>query len=79
MKSLKDTFGTIGISSSVERLDLFWKLLYRSAFRLSFVGRFVLFKNVLYRRFHCSSISLCGKAILMSNSLQTWISERIHC
>ena len=27
---------------------------YMSTFGLSFVGRFVLFRSVLYRRFHCS-------------------------
>ena len=28
---------------------------------LSFVGRFVLFRSVLYRRLHCSSPSFLGK------------------
>ena len=34
------------------------KCVYMSTFSLSFVGRFVLFQSVLYRRFHC--ISLIG-------------------
>ena len=41
------------ILSLVEVVLLFSRVLYtQDTFGLSFVGRFVLFLNVLYRRFH---------------------------
>ena len=46
------------ILSFVERLSSFRgdfsiECVYKNTLGLSFVGRFVLFRSVLYRRFHC--------------------------
>ena len=40
-----------GLKTTVEPIEC----VYESTFGLFFVGRFVLFQSVLYRRFHCSS------------------------
>ena len=45
------------VLSFVKRLIVLFRRhtgpIYKSTFGLSFVGRFVLFRSVLYRRFHC--------------------------
>ena len=55
---IKDTFGTSRFVLCREVVlfsEVFYlECVYMSTFSLSFVGRFVLFRSVLYQRFHCT-------------------------